>query len=67
MFWRRWEPDRERRRRSIEKWGARLLRRAPRATEIYSRLDLDPVREALERNAALMLAATGANGADDDA
>lgn len=44
-----------------------MLRRAPRATEIYSRLDLDPVREALERNAALMLAATGANGADDDA
>jgi integrase len=51
--------------------GKALHHKSPRATEIYSRLDLDPVREALERNAALMLGitngASGEDGADDDA
>jgi integrase len=46
--------------------GKALHHRSPRATEIYARLDLDPVREALERNARLMLGAN-AYGVEDDA
>lgn len=34
--------------------GRALNHRASKATEVYARLSLDPVREALERNAALM-------------
>ena len=35
--------------------GKALGHRSLRATQVYARLDLGPVREALERNAALMV------------
>jgi len=48
--------------------GKALNHQSQRSTEIYSQLNLDPVREALERNAALMLKPVGAelNGATHD-
>jgi hypothetical protein len=36
--------------------GKALNHSQPATTAIYARLDLDPVREALERNAALVTA-----------
>jgi integrase len=44
--------------------GKALGHRNLRSTQIYARLALGPMREALERNAALMM---GTNGADSDA